>query len=248
VRGSSAFDAIDDPADPAWDGHARDATSPRPRAAVALAAAAVVVAVALAIVLVRGRDSEGAERSTSAGPAEQSTSLAELREQAGTIVVPQGGGGAEATAAEAAAAPASPAAGAAQGSGWAPAQATRPAYSPAWVRGDTSGVSSLMTSRLDALARDLGTPIEVISGWRTTHEQSELYQRYLAGTGNLAAVPGTSLHEAGRAADVYVDGVALADVPGAREAALAFGIHFPVGGEPWHAELVGDPQGSGRGR
>lgn len=134
----------------------------------------------------------------------------------------------------------------ATGSGWAPAEVTHAAYSPVRLTGDTSGVAAILTSRLDALARDLGTPIEVVSGWRTNHEQSQLYQKYLAGTGNLAAVPGTSLHEVGRAADVYVDGVPLAKVPGAIELARAYGMHFPVPGEAWHVELVGDPQGSGR--
>lgn len=43
--------------------------------------------------------------------------------------------------------------------------------------------------------------LSVISGGRTYAEQAKLYQAYLNGTGNLAAKPGTSVHESGRAVD-----------------------------------------------
>jgi len=43
--------------------------------------------------------------------------------------------------------------------------------------------------------------LSVISGGRTYAEQQRLYQMYLNGTGNLAAKPGTSVHESGRAVD-----------------------------------------------
>lgn len=43
--------------------------------------------------------------------------------------------------------------------------------------------------------------LSVISGGRTYAEQQRLYQAYLNGTGNLAAKPGTSVHESGRAVD-----------------------------------------------
>ena len=70
----------------------------------------------------------------------------------------------------------------------------------------------------------------------TRAEQAELYRRYQNGTGNLAAPPGQSNHEHGDAADAYINGVALANVAGAREAAQRLGLHFPVGGEAWHVE------------
>lgn len=124
------------------------------------------------------------------------------------------------------------------GSGWAPADAT---VAPedrgsGLVRGDLSGLHPTLTDTLDALAVDIGRPIRVISGWRTRHEQTVLYDRFIAGTGNLAAVPGTSNHEAGWAADAYVDGVALADVAGAATRARKLGLAFPVAGEAWHVE------------
>ena len=107
---------------------------------------------------------------------------------------------------------------------------------PTSVRGKTDGLEPQLLQRLDALGRELGQPIDVISGNRTYQEQAELYQKYLNGTGNLAAPPGHSNHEQGAAADAYVNGVALANVPGAREAAARLGLHFPVGGEAWHVE------------
>jgi hypothetical protein len=64
-----------------------------------------------------------------------------------------------------------------------------------------------------------------------------LYAKYLAGTGNLAAKPGTSNHEHGDAADVNVNGTSLASYKNAKELAAQLGLHFPVGGEPWHVEV-----------
>lgn len=127
------------------------------------------------------------------------------------------------------------------GSGWAPAAATvapQDAGSGLLV-GDLTGVHPELIRRLDALAVATGREIEVISGWRSRHEQEGLYRSFLSGAGNLAAVPGTSNHETGRAADVYVDGVALASVDGVGEQAAALGLHFPVPGEAWHVEMVG---------
>lgn len=104
--------------------------------------------------------------------------------------------------------------------------------------GDLDGMSPDLRAGLEQVAAQLGTKLEVISGHRSHAEQQVLYDRYLAGTGNLAAKPGTSRHETGRAADVYVNGVALANVPGARKAAAAAGLGFPVPGEAWHVERL----------
>jgi hypothetical protein len=241
VTSSRQFEAIDDPADPAWSGHAveldaRDATRRR----VLRASAAVVLVAAAAVVMVVAFSSRDADRSLTmdravpeaAAPLVQSDNLVAVPQSSGTAPVPE----------------VLPAPGGAPigGSGWAPPQVTRPAFSSERITGDASGVSAVLMSRLDALAAELGEPIEIVSGWRTRHEQASLYRRYIAGTGNLAAVPGTSLHEVGRAADAYVDGVSLASVPGAVRLARLQGLHFPVPGEAWHVELIGDPQGSGR--
>lgn len=122
--------------------------------------------------------------------------------------------------------------------GAAPAAPAVPAAPSSRVIGDLEGLDPGLRAALDQVAEQLGKPIDVISGLRTRAEQEELYRRYKAGTGNLAAVPGTSRHESGHAADVYVDGVALANVPGARAAVAAAGLGFPVPGEAWHVEPV----------
>ena len=85
--------------------------------------------------------------------------------------------------------------------------------------------------------------IRIVSGLRTYAEQVALYQRYLNG-GNLAAVPGTSRHESGNAADCgVINGwggyVSLGNYPGAVAALLANGLTLPVFSEAWHTESGG---------
>lgn len=111
-----------------------------------------------------------------------------------------------------------------------------PVAAPSRLTGDLTGLDPGLRASLEQVASGMGRTLDVVSGLRTRAEQEHLYQKYLAGTGNLAAVPGTSRHESGMAADVYVDGVALADVPGGREAAARAGLGFPVPGEAWHVE------------
>lgn len=74
----------------------------------------------------------------------------------------------------------------------------------------------------------------IVSGVRTYDEQVALYQAYLNGTGNLAAVPGTSRHERGLAVDIGGD-KALAE-----RLAPQFGLGQTVRGEDWHYEVVNE--------
>lgn len=108
------------------------------------------------------------------------------------------------------------------------------------LTGKSAGLAGPLQFAMTQLAIRLGQPIEVVSGRRTRSEQEILYRRFLAGVGNLSAVPGTSRHESGQAADAYVGATALADVPGARAICSSLGLGFPVPGEPWHVELVAD--------
>lgn len=80
----------------------------------------------------------------------------------------------------------------------------------------------------------LGIPIfgNVVSSHRTRAEQAELYRRYKAGTGNLAAPPGQSLHESGWAVDIASS--FLSQHPRLRQWLLNHGWHNDVEGEPWH--------------
>ncbi len=55
---------------------------------------------------------------------------------------------------------------------------------------------------LKAAARADGVDLRVVSGFRTMTRQRELYSAYRAGTGNLAAHPGFSNHQSGKALDL----------------------------------------------
>ncbi len=97
------------------------------------------------------------------------------------------------------------------------------------VTGDTVGLNPVFHQRLSLWSSAVGQAYDVGSGYRSMQEQARLYQAYLAGTGNLAAPPGSSMHNFGLAADgPHWSG----RNPG------AFGLRFPVPGEPWHVEPV----------
>lgn len=247
MRGT-AFGHIDDPADPAWVGYAELAehTEPRPWTRVIVGACCAVAVVAGFVVMVFAGSGEAgdddlhgaADRSRPAPipaaivapPADPS--LTPIEAVPATPATPAG------RAPRRTAKPAPKLSTRPLGSGWAPAAATRGPSTSGRITGDVAGVAPVLVRRLDALAIAMDRDIEVVSGWRRHAEQVDLYERFLSGTGNLAAVPGTSRHETGMAADVYVGGVALANVPGATAAAAALGLHFPVPGEPWHLEMM----------
>ena len=230
------FESIHDPADPAWVGHAAyDAPWwRRPRVLGAIAGVVLIVA-SIAFLLARGGDEPAAAKSTrqsaAASGIEQSPVSAPT--EADDVVRVPGD-----TSAAKEFEPVDTTPGRVGGSGWAPVDATKDGSESGRLTGDLAGTTPALRDRLDRLAADLGVQLELVSGWRTRHEQSELYQMFLNGTGNLAAVPGTSRHEIGYAADVYIDGTALADYKDARARAKKFGLHFPVAGEAWHVELI----------
>lgn len=87
-------------------------------------------------------------------------------------------------------------------------------------------------------ARKAGVELAVRSGFRSHAKQAKLYRRYRRGTGNLAARPGYSQHESGRALDLVVTREQTYQWLVAH--ANAFGFHRTVRGEPWHWEYVGD--------
>jgi len=91
-----------------------------------------------------------------------------------------------------------------------------------------------------AYAKTHGWSGSVSSGWRSYAEQAQLYAAYLAGTGNLAAKPGTSNHEGGEAVDVTdPEGFAAAmNSLGAPDELFRY-----VSGEPWHFSATGHRRG-----
>ncbi len=74
------------------------------------------------------------------------------------------------------------------------------------------------------------------SSYRTYAEQEELWAAYKAGTGNLAAQPGTSNHGLGIAIDVPTDGM----ISWLKEHGIEFGWKkIEALSEPWHYNFVG---------
>lgn len=98
---------------------------------------------------------------------------------------------------------------------------------------------------LQGAAAQQGMKIGVTEGGRTRARQTELHNLYKAGKGNLAAAPGHSVHETGRAVDIngYGGGTNSAQFKWLLANAAQFGYKW-VGGsfsqiEPWHWEYVG---------
>lgn len=111
-----------------------------------------------------------------------------------------------------------------------------------------------------AFKKKFGLGLIVASGTRTRAEQAALYARYKAGTGNLAAYPGTSNHEeygprGPRALDIWDTGrdagVTVAGTTRAkwlRKNGPKYGFN-PAGYgfsrvEPWHYEFTGSLTGA----
>jgi peptidoglycan hydrolase-like protein with peptidoglycan-binding domain len=88
--------------------------------------------------------------------------------------------------------------------------------------------------RLYAAARRDGVSLSVNSAFRTNAQQAYLYQLYRQGRGNLAARPGYSNHQQGRAVDLSYSSYAWL----ARNAAK-YGFHRTVPSEAWHWEFLG---------
>lgn len=94
-------------------------------------------------------------------------------------------------------------------------------------------------------AREAGVDLQVDSAFRTWDEQDSLYDKFLAGTGNLAAKPGFSNHQSGIAVDIIVG--ASFDSPTYRWLAanaptfgfINTGATFKTQKEPWHWEFTG---------
>lgn len=92
-----------------------------------------------------------------------------------------------------------------------------------------------------AFAKQFGHGITVNDGGRTYAQQQILYNAYLNGTGNLAAKPGTSVHESGLAMDWGgIGGVGSATHNWLRQNAANYGWYWTGGSfsqiESWHWE------------
>lgn len=102
------------------------------------------------------------------------------------------------------------------------------------------GVNGDLLSAVSKLAQHLGVTIEVTSGYRDSKEQAMLYKRYVDSGFNIskiAAKPGTSNHEFGRAMDLYINGKPISQVVSAKVLAQ-FGLHTSVKGDLPHTTLI----------
>lgn len=101
----------------------------------------------------------------------------------------------------------------------------------------TKGMTYTMALAVTKLLRAARGRIWIVSGFRTYDQQSALYQKYLNGTGNLAAKPGTSRHESGNAVDFGGDRNLL------KTLAPKFGLKNTVPSEWWHYSVGGEEGG-----
>jgi LAS superfamily LD-carboxypeptidase LdcB len=79
--------------------------------------------------------------------------------------------------------------------------------------------------------------LRIRNGYRSHTKQAELYKQYKKGNGNLAARPGYSNHESGRAFDFYITDYKVYEW--LTKHAATYGFHRTVPSEPWHWEYLG---------
>lgn len=93
--------------------------------------------------------------------------------------------------------------------------------------------------RMRAAAERDGIELVIWSGFRSHERQAELYARWRAGWGNMAARPGYSNHQSGRALDLVLGGRTYTWLAAN---AKRYGFQQTVRSEPWHWEYVGVPR------
>jgi LAS superfamily LD-carboxypeptidase LdcB len=88
---------------------------------------------------------------------------------------------------------------------------------------------------MQAAARNAGINLTATSGFRSMEQQRILYQKYLNGTGNLAAKPGYSTHQNGISMDIGgVGGYNTKAFNWLKNNAAKYGFVNDVRGEYWH--------------
>lgn len=107
-----------------------------------------------------------------------------------------------------------------------------------------AGFTAAAFSAMRAAAAQSGHRLEVVSGFRTLAEQTYLFDSYKSGKcneGHIAAPPGYSSHQSGRALDL--NSRAGGNLAWLEAHAGSFGFFRTVPGEPWHWEFWGDQPG-----
>lgn len=120
-------------------------------------------------------------------------------------------------------------------------------FAPVSIAYPSDGLHPHLEAAVDRLLLAARGSVYVVSGWRSSPEQRELWADALARYGDPeiaddhVARPGSSLHEKGLAVDLGGD-VALA---ASLVTTLGLPLHRPLAHEPWHFELVGSRASGG---
>jgi hypothetical protein len=95
-------------------------------------------------------------------------------------------------------------------------------------------------------AKNEGINLQIGSGYRSVERQAQLWQQALQKYGSPEAArkwvapPGRSMHNSGKAADLWVNGKQISrnskEGEWAHANAAKYGLHFRMGNEPWHIE------------
>jgi D-alanyl-D-alanine carboxypeptidase len=110
-----------------------------------------------------------------------------------------------------------------------------------WVGGVELEAQTAKAFRaMAAAARKAGLDLAIRSGFRSHEKQTELYRDYKKGWGHLAAKPGYSNHQNGKAVDIYIDDYRVYEW--LRGNAKKFGFKRTVKREAWHWEYRGGGQ------
>jgi hypothetical protein len=106
---------------------------------------------------------------------------------------------------------------------------------------DASRLDPRLEATVERLMKASGGRVTLVSGWRSSYHQQELWAEALIEYGdpeiadNWVARPGTSMHERGLAVDLGGD----LDLAVSLVERLGLPIYRPMTNEPWHFELVG---------
>lgn len=106
-----------------------------------------------------------------------------------------------------------------------------------WVGGvELEAATAKAFRAMAAAAKKAGLDLAIRSGFRSHEKQKELYREYKKGWGHLAARPGYSNHQNGKAVDIYIDDYRVYEW--LRGNASKFGFKKTVRREAWHWEYV----------
>lgn len=106
-----------------------------------------------------------------------------------------------------------------------------------------TGMSPELKTGLAAMLKDAPEGVEIFSGHRSEERQKELFEAAVKKYGSVekarrwVAPPGHSMHQTGNAADLRFASAEARDWMHTN--AKKYGLHFPLGNEPWHIEPVG---------